>query len=106
MEKHYVYGGGMVGCMYDFGPNFCENKKDAIESLVELYLGYLTDEDFSEIQSSYHYIRTFRSELEQEMRNVLAVSSIYYFPTSVRGLVGADYCEISECDGPCPEGDE
>lgn len=28
---HYVYGSGMVGCLYDYGPNFAERLSDAVD---------------------------------------------------------------------------
>lgn len=82
--KHYVYGSGSVGCLYDYGPNFCENLSDAIEDLVNMFSDApLTDEQ------------------EAQMRRNLRERGIHYFANP--GEAGADYCEITEHKGPMPE---
>lgn len=83
MAKHYCYGSGMYGCLYDYGPNFCEHKTDAIDSLINLFQDQLEE-----------------GEPARMHRNLLD-SGYHAFENPSR--VGAHYCDISEHDGECPE---
>lgn len=83
MEKHhYVYGSGMSGCLFDFGPHFCEDKEDAIESFVQLFGDCIDDSE------------------ESAMREALAQDGIYYFKDACEA--GAQYASISRQNGACP----
>lgn len=82
MAKHYCYGSGMIGCLYDYGPNFCEHKTDAIDSLLNLFQGQLEEGEPEEM----------RINLFEEGRHV------FRNPQEA----GAHYCEISEHEGECP----
>lgn len=87
-DKHYVYGSGCVGCLYDFGPHCSDTVEGAIDSLLQVF------DDISE------------QEAEELRANLSKGGSyrIHYFTD--RSAAGADYCEISEQDGPCPEEDD
>lgn len=80
--KHYCYGSGMIGCLYDNGPNFCEEKEDAIESLVVDFQDSLSEEE------------------TEQMKENLRREGIHYFAKPSE--VGAHYCDVTEYDGPCP----
>jgi hypothetical protein len=84
MAKHYCYGSGMHGCLYDYGPNFCEDKNDAIEDLLLLFP--LEDGEPARM----------RANLESDG----------YHKFENPGAAGAHYCDISEHEGECPEQDE
>lgn len=89
MAHHYVFGGGISGCLYDYGPEFSHTLKGAIESLVWLYSAdgeCLADGE------------------EKRMRRNLRVDGIHRFENPA--AVGAHYCEVSKANGPCPKGDE
>ncbi len=95
-KYHYVYGSGLSGCLYDNGPHFTERLSDAVESLSDT---------FSELPV----------KALQRMRGDLRRNGIHYFPRdvmarnwerkleSIRSLAGADYCQVSKVNGPCPE---
>lgn len=85
MAKHYVYGSGIAGCLYDSGPHCTDTLENAIEALRFRF------DDLDE------------SELTEMVKNLRA-SWIHYFHEG--SDAGADYCEITEADGPCPEQDE
>ena len=86
METHFSYGSGMKGCLYDFGPNFCSDKSDAIESLLSVFSDSIVEEE------------------ETELRKNLTETGYHAFRNSVEA--GAQYCEISLQNGPCPENGE
>ena len=85
-------GGGTPGSLYDCAPQFCESLDSAIDGLDCVY------------------------ELTEEEKETLRTDMILYFDNSKDSLddygctraqsVGAQYCEISESDGPCPEEDK
>lgn len=84
--KHYVYGSGMAGCLYDNGPHFSETRDDAVEALISTFAEELSDDEAGRLT-----------------RN-LYDAGLHYFddPTAV----GAHYCEVREQEGPCPETDD
>lgn len=82
-QKHYCYGSGMPGCLYDYGPNFCENKEDAISSFVQLFGDELEPGELLEM------VTNLKEDGYHKFRNPLNA--------------GAYYADISEHDGPCPE---
>ena len=86
---HYSLGGGMLGCLYDYGPEFSPTLRDAIEQLVWLYSA--DGECLAEGE-------------EKRMRRNLRVDGIHRFENP--GDVGAHYCEVTKHPGPCPKGDE
>lgn len=83
MAKHYCYGSGMHGCLYDYGPNFCEDKKDAIGSLLQLFDEQLEDGE------------------AERMKDNLESDGYHKFENPYKA--GAHYCDVSEHDGECPE---
>lgn len=82
---HFEYGSGMAGCLYDSGPYYVETKTEAINSLLVTFLDLAADE-------------------LRNMKRILTTDSIYWFRNSAEA--GADYCEVVEQDGPCPEGED
>lgn len=70
VRKHYVYGSGMHGCLYDYGPHVALNATDAAESLSGVF-------EFSDARKR-ELIRDLYLELKLED--------------------GAEYCEINICD--------
>lgn len=79
---HWVVGGGSVGCLYDFGPQPCETLEEALDELDTVY------------------------QLSTAERNQLRWHKHLAFDEPERREeAGADYCEITMHDGPCPEGD-
>ncbi len=88
MEHHYCYGSGMIGCLYDSGPEFCSDIEDAIDALVWRFEDYLSE----------------NSSEQDEMTENLRTKGIHYF--HIPGDAGAHYCEVSKKNGPCPESDE
>lgn len=71
----YVYGSGMFGCLYDYGPNRCSDRAEAIDSFLQLFGDSLQEGE------------------EEELRAALANGGRYDFKDP--GEVGADYCECS-----------
>lgn len=84
-NHHYVVGAGMVGCMYDYGPEQASTKREAMEAAM-WYLG-----DWSEVVRKAD-IRRMRSDLHNH--------GIHYFPARLREAGYGDYIEISRVDGP------
>jgi hypothetical protein len=80
---YYIYGSGMGGYLYDYGPNLAETVEDAIEGLMTLFEDQLTEEE------------------AQDMRASLEADGNYWF--SDPASVGAQYAEITAQDGPMPE---
>lgn len=98
--EHFVYGSGMVGCLYDNGPHQADTQAGAIAALLET---------FSDLPSKE----------KRAMRRNLSRDGIHYFSTDVlwdydgvygrtkadrthsaRMLAGADYCDVSKANGP------
>lgn len=79
MSKHYSYGSGMFGCLYEYGPNFTTVKDGAIWSLVQLFSDQLEEGE------------------ETRMRYNLAHDNIHHFENPSQA--GAQYCQIIEHDG-------
>lgn len=88
-EWHYVYGSGMKGYLFDNGPHVAETLEDAIDGLVQTFTG--GDPEISEDE-------------EKRMRKALLEDGYYEFDNPRE--IGAEYCEITEEDGPMPEEDE
>ncbi len=87
--KHYIYGSGMPGCMFDYGPHCAETREQAIESILCV---------FGE-QISVDEERLLREDLSKNEKY-----NIHYFNRPSE--IGATYCSVSEYDGPCPEEEE
>lgn len=87
MAHHYVFGSGMPGCLYDYGPHFVPRLSDALEDLSAMF-GDLP-----------------KAELRR-MRGNLRRHGVHYFAARYRGEAGASYCEVSKQYGQCPEVDE
>jgi hypothetical protein len=85
-KVYYCYGSGMGGCLYDYGPNFCLDKEDAISSFVQLFGESLEPGELNEMVTN------------------LKEDGIHYFRNA--GECGAQYCQISEEIGEMPESDD
>ena len=83
--KHWSYGSGMSGCLYDNGPHFTETLTDAVDGALLPFLDVLTDSE------------------ERLARRALRFEGIYYFEAPE--TAGAQYVEVCEQDGPCPDSD-
>lgn len=83
---HYAYGSGMVSCLYDNGPHFTHTLTSAIDGAL-----FPFQDDMSV------------AEVKRARRN-LRVDGIHYFEN--RQTAGADYVEVSQESGPCPENDD
>jgi hypothetical protein len=84
--KHYGYGSGMIGCLFDYGPNFAETCEDAIEGILCVFGEQLSEEETA------------------ELRENLTRDGIHYFRQPAE--VGAQYCEVWEGNGPCPDSND
>ncbi|HEX6826549.1 MAG TPA: hypothetical protein VF077_09575 [Nitrospiraceae bacterium] len=82
-QKHYCYGAGMSGCLYDYEPHFEAHLADAIDALLNTFQG------------------TLETGEPGEMRDNLFDRGIHYFRNPSEA--GAQYCEVSAKAGPCPE---
>jgi hypothetical protein len=82
MEKHYCYGSGSSGCLYDYGPHFASTKEEVVDSFLFLFGDSLEEGE------------------AEELRTDLMEHSYHKFRNPVQA--GAYYCECSEQTGPCP----
>ena len=76
---HYVYGSGMHGCLYDYGPNVAATLDDAVDALVSLF-----GDDESEAATEERV-----AEFEDDLRR-------YKYAELWKGA-GAHYAEIDMC---------
>jgi len=83
MSKHYCYGSGMFGCLYDYGPHFSPDIDGAIEDLLFMFGDQLEEGEAERMASNLNSDRMHRFE------NPLNA--------------GAQYCEISVQSGECPD---
>lgn len=90
---HWGYGSGMVGCLFDNGPCFVETKEDAIDCVLFQFSCTGNESDLD-------------GAMLDQAKADLRADGIHYFPSAVRRDTGADYCQIWEESGPCPEDDE
>ena len=97
--SHWSYGGGSSGCLYDFGPEFAATRDDAIEALGAVY--DLTDPERAllELNGFVEFDTTPGSAVD----TVDDMDAGATYRPSRRNEVGADYCELEEHSGPCPE---
>jgi hypothetical protein len=96
-QKHYTLGAGQVGCLYDYGPNNFETLEDALEDAT----WYAEMDVCGQLPEEAKGVAHIKSHMVSDLRT----KGIYYFPASVRPLLG-DYIEVSEHDGPCQERDD
>jgi hypothetical protein len=96
--KHYVLGAGMVGCLYDYGPNAHETLESALEDAA-----WYTGDVWAE--SNEPTLARAIAEMRRDLLPTLRDGGAYYFPAALRSVLG-DYLEVSEQDGPCPEQDD
>ena len=76
--KHFHYGSGEHGCLYDNGPHYAATLQDAVDSLAQTFdLG-----------------RTRRATLKRD----------YYLELNA-SRDGASYCEITACSDDCDPDD-
>lgn len=85
-NKYYCYGSGMSGCLYDYGPNFCADKEDAISSFVQLFGDDLAPDELIEMKTNLKEDGYHKFHCPQE--------------------AGAQYCNITEESGEMPENDD
>lgn len=83
-SNHWISGSGMVGCLYDHGPEVSETKEQAIEDLLFTF-------------------DTLGKGSLARMKRDLEERGIHYFDRRIRPFAGADYCEISSCDCTDPD---
>lgn len=76
LARHYIYGSGEYGCLYDNGPFLTFDLDSAVESLA----------------GTFDLGRTRKARLKRDM-------SLELNPAKD----GADYCEIQECSCARPE---
>lgn len=85
---HYSYGSGMSGCHYDYGPHFARTKADAIAGVLAVFEDQLSGREL------------------KRAKKTLREDGIYYFSKRAKAEgIGAEYCEISERRGECPDND-
>lgn len=96
-RSHWTLGAGMVGCLYDYGPNNSETRAQALDSAV-WYIDCVECKNDDE-QRAFERMR-------EEMLTELRTRGIFYFPQDIRGQVGADYIELTKQHGPCPESED
>jgi hypothetical protein len=96
MDKHYWYGSGMVGCLFDYGPEYggtdLHEAIDAALFIFETCEGETTEET---------------EEVEYEIgaaKAALIHDGIHYFAPALRPIFGADYVEVWA--GGAPGGDD
>lgn len=85
--EHYCYGSGMFGCLYDYGPNFCEELEDAIEGIMLVFEDCVSEAEAAGMRTA------FRSG-----------DTSWHFENPSEA--GAQYAEISVCNGPCPDAED
>jgi hypothetical protein len=73
MKKHYHYGAGMYGCLYDSGPYYAETAELAADALTQIF--ELEDEEVQELKRDRFL--------------------------ALKGPGVPDYCEITECRDDC-----
>ena len=86
--SHYSYGSGSPGCLYDNGPHYAQTKEQAIEGALFIFGDCISGREM------------------KRAKVALRREGIYYFSPHARAHgAGADYVEICEQRGPCPEND-
>lgn len=80
---HWCYGSGINGCLYDNGPHFVSSKHDAIDGALLPFIDDMSEREY------------------RHARVCLSTDGAYYFARPQE--MGADYVEIAELEGPCPE---
>lgn len=82
-EKHYVYGSGIAGCLYDYGPHFCMTVEEAIADFQQMFYDVICDDELDEMSHNLekHGRHSFKDPHE----------------------AGAHYCECAEQNGQMPE---
>ena len=75
---HYIFGSGMVGCLFDSGPYYCETVDQAVALAVDLFEDSLTGEEL------------------ETMRRYLREGGCYYF--SEPSEAGAQVVSVTSCD--------
>lgn len=84
---HYSYGSGMSGCLYD-NQGTARTKADAIECALAVFEDQLSKRELKRAKAA------------------LRADGIYYFSKRAKAEgIGAEYCEVSEQRGECPESD-
>lgn len=84
---HYSYGSGMPGCLYD-NQGTARTREDAIACVLAVF----------EDQLSKRELKRAKKALRED--------GIYYFSKRAKAEgIGAEYCEISEQRGECPDND-
>ncbi len=81
--RHWVYGSGMSGCLFDYGPNVAHSPDDAADALAALFGEDLSTEELKELLADLH-----------------PDGGIHRFWDSA--AAGADYCSVTPCDCDSP----
>ena len=82
-KKHYVYGSGMFGCLYDYGPHFCENIENAIKGFTQVFENSIESDELIEMKENLRECGTHSFRLPAK--------------------AGAHYCQVCEENGEMPE---
>jgi|SRR5690606_18955326 len=77
-DEKWGYGSGMIGCLFDNGPEVADSKDVAIDSVLFPF------EDIEDLPD----------EILSEARNSLEENEIYYFPANVQSIAGAQVLQI------------
>lgn len=77
----FVYGSGHVGCLYDFGPHYTEDRsEDSLQGVVDSFVQIFGD--------------SISEEEEKLMEKNLRENGIHYFSNPAEA--GAQYCDVSD----------
>jgi len=83
---HWVYGSGLPGCLYDYGPHCSPTLKGAIDGLLCVFAEQLEPGE------------------EKRLRRNLRVAGGHRFENPE--AAGAAYCEVTKYQGSCPRQEE
>jgi hypothetical protein len=96
-EKHYIFGSGLFGCLYDNGPHVADTLERAISSALWIFQGDLPDSVLAQARSELTRCGFYAFSTEETCIDWDGQ------PVSARALAGADYIDVSVHDGPCPD---
>jgi hypothetical protein len=98
-EKHYIYGSGTFGCLYYDGPHVADTLEGAIDGALCIFQD-LPDDVLRNVRSELFRCGIFDFSTEESCTDWDGQL------VSARYLAGADYVEVSEHEGPCPDDGE
>lgn len=82
MAKHYVYGSGMSGCLFDNGPHVADSHQEAIDALLETFEESISDDE----------AKSMRRHLQKDL--------IHTFRNPAEAGAGRAEIDECECDNP------